>query len=111
MKKITILIGVVTIILSVLTMSFAFNSNDKANKTTIDENISTKTVTLELPGMFCATCPFTIRKSLEKLPGVSDVKISLKTKTAVVKYDPKKVSIEDMIKATTNAGHPSTIKK
>lgn len=116
MKKITILTGIFTITLAVSTASFAFSFFDKeADKNeitnSVEQNVSLETVTLDLPGMFCATCPFTVRKSLEKLPGVGEVKTSLKTKTAIVKYDPKKVSIEKMIKATTDAGYPSTVKK
>ncbi len=68
-----------------------------------------KTVTLDVPGMFCPTCPFTVRKSLEKIDGVGEVKTSSETKTAIVTYDPAKVNVDALIKATTNVGYPSTI--
>lgn len=69
------------------------------------------TVTLDVPGMFCPTCPFTVRKSLEKLDGVGEVKTSSETKTAIVIYDPSKVNVDGLIKATTEVGYPSTVHK
>lgn len=115
MKKLITLIGITTVLLSASNTSFAFslfgNNTDetKINKT-VDENANLKTITLDVPGMFCPTCPFTVRKSLEKLPGISEVKTSLKTRTAVVTYDSKKVSTKEMMKATIDAGYPSTVK-
>lgn len=70
-----------------------------------------KTVTLDVPDMYCPTCPFTVRKSLEKVGGVKTVKTSSETKTAIVTYDPSKVTVTDLIKATTNVGYPSTVKE
>ena len=113
-KKILILVGMVAVLLSTSNVSFAFSLF--ANKTGevelnnfVDKNVDLETVTLDVPGMFCATCPFTVRKSLEKLSGISEVKTSLKTRTATVTYNPDKVTIKKMIKATTDVGYPSTI--
>ena len=73
--------------------------------------IEEKTITLNVPGMYCPTCPFTVRKSLEKLDGVKSVKTSSETKTAIVTYDSSKLTIDDLIKATTDVGYPSTVKE
>ena len=69
-----------------------------------------KTVTLDVPGMTCQFCPITIRKALENVPGVIEAKSSYDTKSATVTFDPDKTSIEALIKATANAGYPSTLK-
>src|SRR5437667_10420048 len=37
---------------------------------------ATKTVTLNVPGMTCPTCPITIKKALNKVQGVSNVDVS-----------------------------------
>lgn len=71
----------------------------------------TKTVTLDIPGMTCKFCPITIRKALEKVPGVTEAKASYDTKTATVTFDPDKTNVEALTKATANAGYPSTLKK
>ena len=69
------------------------------------------TAILDVPGMTCKFCPITIRKALEKLPGVVEIKSEFKTKTATVTFDPAKTNIETLIKTTANAGYPSTLKK
>ena len=66
-----------------------------------------KTVTLSVDNMTCSACPITVRKALEKVPGVSKVKVDLDTKTATVTYDPAKAKIDDLTWATTEAGYPS----
>ena len=35
-----------------------------------------KTVTLVVKNMYCADCPFVVRKSLEAVPGVAQVTVS-----------------------------------
>ena len=35
-----------------------------------------KTVTLAVKNMYCADCPFVVRKSLEAVPGVAQVTVS-----------------------------------
>ena len=71
---------------------------------------ATKTVTLDVPGMYCEVCPITVKKSLVQLPGVNKVNVSLKAKEAVVTYDDAKVDVNKLIDATWNAGYPSTVK-
>lgn len=68
-----------------------------------------KTVTLDVKNMTCELCPVTIRKSLEKLTGVSAVKIDFAKKTATVTFEPDKVQPGALTQATTNAGYPSTV--
>ncbi len=66
-----------------------------------------KTITLSVPGMTCAVCPITVKKALEKVPGVSDIKTDINTKTAVVIFDPNKTNITQLMNATAQAGYPS----
>ena len=72
---------------------------------------ATKTVTLAVENMTCAVCPITVRKALEKVPGVAKVKVDFDTKTATVTFDPAKAKIEDLTRATTEAGYPSAPKR
>ena len=55
--------------------------------------------------------PITVRKSLEKVPGVSAVNVDFDRKTATVSFDPDKARPDALIRATTNAGYPSTVQK
>jgi mercuric ion binding protein len=70
-----------------------------------------ETVTLDVLKMTCAVCPITVKKSLEKLPGVSAVKVDFDEKTAIVTFDPAITNSGALTAATTNAGYPSSVHK
>lgn len=70
-----------------------------------------QTVTLDVQNMSCAVCPITVKKSLQAVPGVSDVSIDFPKKTARVTFDPDKVTPADLTMATNHAGYPSTVQK
>jgi len=71
---------------------------------------ATKTSTLSVPGMYCEVCPITVRKALEKVPGVSKVNVSYEKKEAVVTYDDAKANIKALEDATFEAGYESKLK-
>ncbi len=75
------------------------------------EEASIKTVTLAVENMTCQMCPITVRKSLTKLDGVISASSDLDSKTATVKFDSHKISVDALIAATTNAGYPSSLKQ
>jgi Copper chaperone len=68
-----------------------------------------QTAVLDVQNMTCSMCSITIHKALEKVPGVIEVRIDYDHKTATVKYDAGKTSPPALVKATTNAGFPSTV--
>lgn len=70
-----------------------------------------KTVTLVVSNMDCAACPITVRKALEKVPGVETTKVDFKTKLAVVSFDPNKTSTDALTRAAATAGFPSSVKQ
>lgn len=69
-----------------------------------------QTVTLDVPGMTCSSCPITVKKALTKVDGVQQVKTSFEKREAVVTFDDKKTSAEKLISAVTDAGYPCTLK-
>jgi mercuric ion binding protein len=69
-----------------------------------------KTVTLAVQHMTCAACPRTVKASLQAVPGVTNVVVSATDKTAVVTFDDSKAEVDALVKATTNAGYPSSPK-
>jgi mercuric ion binding protein len=71
----------------------------------------TRTVTLDVTKMDCAVCPITVRKALERVPGVGSAKVDFKTKRAVVAFDPAKTSTEALTRATADAGFPSSVQQ
>lgn len=67
-----------------------------------------KTVTLAVKGMTCGGCVLGTRKVLTRLPGVSKADVSYEKGTAVVTYDPRKVTVEQMIAAIKTLGYTAT---
>jgi mercuric ion binding protein len=69
-----------------------------------------RTITLAVKNMDCADCPFIVKKSLERVPGVARAVVSFKDKTAVVTYDDSQADLSALTNATTKAGYPSAPK-
>jgi mercuric ion binding protein len=69
-----------------------------------------RTVTLAVQNMYCAACPHTVRASLQAVPGVERVVVSMQEATATVTYDDAKTNMKALTAATANAGYPSAPK-
>ena len=68
---------------------------------------SPETVTLNVSGMTCPACPITVKKALEKVPGVSKIEVRFEKKQVLVTFDDAKTNTDALVKATANAGYPS----
>jgi mercuric ion binding protein len=71
---------------------------------------ASQTVTLAVPGMTCAACPFTVKKALSRVEGVSKAEVSYENREAMVSFDDSKTSVEKLTQATADAGYPSELK-
>jgi mercuric ion binding protein len=69
-----------------------------------------KSVTLSIPRMYCTGCEQTVKKALKSVPGVGDVNVDLERKIAVVQFDGTKAGESDLVRATTKAGFPASVK-
>lgn len=69
---------------------------------------TTRTITLAVKGMTCGGCVVGTRTVLTRLPGVSTAAVSYAKGTAVVTYDPQKVTVEQMIAAIKKLGYTAT---
>ena len=70
-----------------------------------------QTAVLDVQSMTCSLCPVTVKKSLEMVPGVNQARVDFNKKTATVKFDADKTNAAALVKATTDAGYPSTVHK
>jgi mercuric ion binding protein len=52
-----------------------------------------------------------VKRSLTKIDGVTKADVSLEKAEAVVTFDDAKASTDALLKATKDAGFPSTLKK
>lgn len=69
------------------------------------------TVTLAVDNMTCAICPITVKAALAKVPGVRTVTVEFEGKIAVVTYDDAGTSVDELARASRNAGFPARRKE
>ncbi len=68
-----------------------------------------RTVTLKVDNLFCATCPHIVKRTLFRIPGVTEVEVSYEEKTAVVTFDDRKTDLAALLAATAGTGFPATV--
>ena len=69
-----------------------------------------ETVTFDVPGMTCSSCPITVKKALMKVDGVQQVKTNFGKRQALVTFDNTKTNADKLGTASGNAGYPVTVK-
>lgn len=62
-------------------------------------------ITLQVDGMVCNECAEKVGSCLKKMKGVKSVDVDIDENRAMIEYDPKKVSVEKMIKALKKKGY------
>lgn len=70
-----------------------------------------KTVSLNVKGMTCVSCPYIVKRTLAGVDGVAAVKVSFAEKIAVVTYDDSKTEVAALTAATAGVGFPSILKE
>jgi Cu+-exporting ATPase len=66
---------------------------------------ATKTETLDIEGMTCASCASAVEKSLSRTPGVQRAMVNFATEKATVDYVPTQASPATLKEAVINAGY------
>lgn len=63
--------------------------------------------TVKIEGMMCEGCVRSVKESLEKVPGVTNVEVNLKKGTATIQGD---ADDDALIRAVVDAGFRGTVK-
>jgi periplasmic mercuric ion binding protein len=66
-----------------------------------------QTATLRVGNMYCPSCPYIVQRALLSTPGVIEASVSLRDQLAVVRFDPAKAGIPDLVTALSAIGYPS----
>lgn len=66
-----------------------------------------RTVTFAVENMYCASCPYTVKKSMASVLGVTRVDVSFEAMTATVTFDDAKATADAIAAASANAGYPA----
>ncbi len=65
--------------------------------------------TIPVIGMACSVCSANVERKLNSLDGINSATVSLASRTALVDYDPEKITLEDMKRAVSDAGYDLVI--
>ena len=67
--------------------------------------------TIPVVGMACASCSANVERKLNSLPGINSASVSLAGRSALVDYDPDKISLQTMKKEINGIGYDLVIEK
>jgi Cu+-exporting ATPase len=70
--------------------------------------MKTATSAYDITGMVCASCAQTIEKAVGGLDGVNEANVNLATEKMQVRFDPHDTTIDDILKAVSDAGYGAT---
>ena len=65
--------------------------------------------TIPVIGMACSVCAANVERKLNSLEGINSATVSLAGRTALVDYDPEKITLEEMKREISNAGYDLVI--
>jgi len=78
---------------------------ERAGYQTVQQAAETGRTTLAISGMESQHCVDIVERTLQKINGVSSVKVSLASEKAEIFYDASKTNVDEMISAVKNAGY------
>ncbi|MDP4243964.1 MAG: heavy metal translocating P-type ATPase [Bacteroidota bacterium] len=80
--------------------------------TPVAENLSRRagtssplTITVPVTGMSCASCAISVEKTLHALPGVEDANVNFANQSALIRYQPRLLSLVEVQRSVRNAGY------
>ena len=67
------------------------------------------TVIFAVEKMTCATCPISVRKAMQRVDGVKEVKVDFDSKTATVTFNSSVATASEIGNASTDVGFPASV--
>ncbi|MBI9063756.1 MAG: heavy-metal-associated domain-containing protein [Marinilabiliaceae bacterium] len=98
MRKVLVLFALSFVILSC-------QSGMKSENQTVSGKVITKELQLKVDGMTCDGCEMTIKKGLEKLDGIIEVKADHESGTAIITVDTTKIDRSKVVASIEELGY------
>lgn len=67
--------------------------------------MATKSVTMPVTGMSCASCAHNIERTVGKLPGVGEVNVNFAAEQAVISFDSEQLDVKNLVDGIKGAGY------
>lgn len=68
-----------------------------------------KTVTLSVPGMYCASCPFIVESAMGSVEGVKSVSADADIRQATVVFDDEITTLDAIMTSSLDAGYEALV--
>lgn len=105
MKKLSFLI-VLLIFIAACNNSTTGDQNQAANTEQLSAQEGViEVAVIDVSGLHCESCVNTITTALNEIDGITDTKVSLEQEQAKFKFEPAKVSMEDVKTAIEGKGY------
>ena len=108
MKRVLITIGALVILsltgVAVMNQSPAAS----ANPSNVSEQTNEQTQIFAIDNMTCPACPFTVKKAMARVDGVTSVTVDFAAKTATALFSPTLTTAHEIAAASTDVGYPAT---
>jgi len=75
------------------------------NQTVASQTMTVQKVEFKIEGMTCTGCEHHVKSEINKLKGITEVIVSYEKGNAIVSFDNKQVTINDIIKAINSTGY------
>ncbi len=106
-RSLIIIATVVALSLTGLTvLNLSPSNRADASQVTVQTNEVTRSFAVEY--MTCPACPFTVKKAMARVEGVSSVTVDFAAKTATAVFDPTVTTAQEIAAASTDVGYPTT---
>ncbi len=103
-------LGIITV-MTVLLLSFPIYAHiffpKTENKAIITQTSEIQKVEFTITGMTCSGCEHHVKTEISKLKGIVEVVVSYEKGNAIVKFDNKQTSIQEIEKAINSTGYKS----
>lgn len=98
-------------IVATVAVTLALGAVGWANRAVADGDEAETTSTFDVEGMTCGGCEAGVKLKVKKLDGVTSVEASYDEGTAVVTYDPEKVTPGQIIAAIEELGYDAELRE
>ena len=105
MRLATVSVGLAILLSALLAVTACRRDTQTAASTAVERTVVTRTVSVPVDGMICQVCAGSVKNALKKVDGVQDAEISLEKRHAVIHYDDRKVSVDQLTRAIKDAGY------
>lgn len=106
-RRLIIIAALVTLGLTGLT-ALNLSPSNRADALQVTAQTNEVTQTFAIENMTCPACPFTVKKAMTRVEGVSSVTVDVAAKTATTVFDPAVTTALEIAAASANVGYPAT---